>query len=237
MASTHTRIAVTGGDGILASALRPYFPYADYLSRASCDVADGGSAKRWFSAHSYDVVIHAAAATRHDTDPAQLAQVNVVGTANVLHWARKQGARFVYLSTDYLYADTGKPHHKETDPLLPHNAYAWSKLGGECVARLYGNSLVIRGSWYSRLAYAKAPADAFSSRQNVDKAAPDIAALAVSAHTGVVNVGGPRRSQYEIMVTEFNPSVFQVPRRQVQPVPPPQDVSLDCSKARRWLHV
>jgi hypothetical protein len=103
------------------------------------------------------------------------------------------------------------------------------------VARAYPNTMVIRGSWYSTLQYAKAAHDAFTSRQNVDKAAPTIAALSVSTHTGVVNVGGPKRSIYEIVVSEFNQGAFMVPRHQVQPVPPPKDVSLDCSKARRLL--
>lgn len=231
--SSHTRIAVTGGDGILAAALRPYFPNADYLSRQSCDVADGGSVKRWFSQHSYDLVIHAAAETNAAAAPQALAQTNVVGTANVVHWARKQGARLVYLSTDYVYPGTG--NHRETDPVQPHNEYARSKLAGELVARSHPMTMVIRGSWYSTLQYAKAAHDAYTSRQNVDKAAPTIAALSTSTHTGIVNVGGPKRSIYEIVVTEMNPGVFSVPRHQVQPVPPPKDVSLDCSKARRLL--
>jgi dTDP-4-dehydrorhamnose reductase len=224
---------VTGGDGILATALRPYFPHADWLSRQSCDVADGGSVKRWFSQHSYDVIVHAAAETNASADPAALSAVNIGGTANITHWARKQGARLVYCSTDYVYAGHG--NHKETDPVQPHNEYARSKLGGEMVARSYTQTLVIRGSWYSTLQYAKAAHDAYTSRQNVDHAAPTVAALSVSTHTGVVNVGGPRRSIYEICVTEFNPGVFMVPRHQVQPAPPPKDVSLDCTKARRWL--
>lgn len=231
--SNSTRIAITGGTGILATALRPYFPLADFLSRSSCDVANGNSVRQWFSHHSYDVVIHAGAETNAAADPVVLTQTNIVGTANVVHWARKQNARFVYLSTDYVYSGSGS--HKETDPVSPHNAYAWSKLGGECVARSYGDCLVIRGSWYSRLQYAKAAHDAFTSRQNVDKAAPTVAALAVSSYTGVVNVGGPRRSIYEVVVTEHNPGVFSVPRHQVVPSPPPKDVSLDCSKARKWL--
>ena len=38
----------------------------------------------------------------------------------------------------------GKGNYKETDPLLPINNYAWSKLGGETSVQLYKNSLIVR---------------------------------------------------------------------------------------------
>ena len=37
-----------------------------------------------------------------------------------------------------------KRNYKETDPLLPVNNYAWSKLGGETSVQLYKNSLILR---------------------------------------------------------------------------------------------
>ena len=227
--SAHTRIAVTGGFGILATALRPYFPYADFLSRQSCDVADGGSVKRWFSGHSYDLIIHAAAETNAAADPAALTQVNVVGTANVTHWARKQQARLVYASTDYVYPGTGG--HRETDPVFPANGYAWSKLGGECAAQTYEKALIVRGSWYADLTLYKASTDGFTGKLPVEKAAGYLAALSTSTHTGIVNVGGNRRSLYEIVVSEFHPRCQPILRGQAGTAYPiPEDVSLDCSR-------
>ena len=49
----------------------------------------------------------------------------------------------IYFSTNYVYPGT-KGNYKETDPLLPINNYAWSKLGGETSVQLYKNSLIIR---------------------------------------------------------------------------------------------
>ena len=35
------------------------------------------------------------------------------------------------MSTSYVYEGV-RGNYKETDPVLPWNNYAWSKLGGEC---------------------------------------------------------------------------------------------------------
>lgn len=230
--SRTTRIAVTGGDGIMGTALRAYFPHADYLSRASCDVANAASVKAWFSQHTYDTIIHAGAATHHATDPAQLTQVNVVGTANVAHWARKQGARFVYLSSDYVVGDHGLA--REDAPLNPVGHYAWSKLGGECVARSLPNHAVIRGSWYETLLLTRASTDGFTSKLPVAKAASMVATVSASTFTGTIHIGGMRRSLYEITSTEFNPKCAPILRKDVTGVsyPIPADTSLDTSLYR-----
>ena len=229
-----TRIAITGASGRLGQALLPYFPNADYLSKQSCDVANSRSVKDWFGTHQYDLILHLGAQTAHDASPESLAMVNIVGTVSITQWARKQGARMVYASTDYCYQGTG--NHKETDPLLPHGNYAWSKLGGECAVQSYPKSLIVRGSWYSSLEYNKAAIDAFTSKIPVGKAAALFAALSTSTVTGVVNIGGPRRSIYEVVATEFNPRCEPIARRNVQlSYPLPADVSLDVTKMKRIL--
>ncbi len=51
--------------------------------------------------------------------------------------------KLIYFSTSYVYPGN-KGNYKETDGLLPWNNYGWSKLGGECAAQMYKNSLIIR---------------------------------------------------------------------------------------------
>lgn len=232
MTSNRTRIAVTGGTGILATALRDYFPAADYLSRASVDVTNWTSVKQWFSTHTYDLILHLAAETRHDAQARALVNTNIVGTAHVVEFARRQGARLVYTSTDYCYPGTGR--HVESDPVAPSGLYAWSKLGGESVVHSYGASCIVRGSWYSHLQYTRAATDAYTSKVPVAKAAFQIAQVAVSSATGIVNVGGPRRSLFEICATEFNPRVQPCLRSEVRlPYPLPADTSLDLTRFYR----
>ena len=216
----------------MGSALKAYFPLASYPSHDELDVRYGNSVNRYFGQRQFDLVVHCAAATRHDTPLPDLVQDNIVGTANVVMAARKQGARLVVTSTDYVYPGM-RGEYRESDPVLPWNAYAWSKLGAEASAQMYPNALIVRGSWYSTLDFTIAATDAFSSKIPVHEAAYLIASLSCSTLTGVVNVGGPRRSIYEIAL-EFNQRVTPISRANLKhPIPP--DSTLNTEKLRRIM--
>lgn len=226
-----TRILVTGGDGILATALRSFFPLATYVGRGECDVTNAGQVRQVFNAVKPELVIHCAAVTRHDAEPTAYTVGNIQGTINVALAARKLGARLVYPSTDYLMARC------EGDPVSPVNAYAASKYAGESVTAQCapGHSLVIRGSWYSRLDYSHAATDAYTTKLPVATAGHWIAILATSDQTGVMNIAGKRRSLYELAL-QFNERVIPVSRHQLRlPYEVPADCSLDTTKLTTWL--
>ena len=63
--------------------------------------------------------------------------LNIIGTSNVVIACQKLNIKLIYFSTSYVYPGK-KGNYKETDPLLPSNNYAWSKLGGrESAVQLY----------------------------------------------------------------------------------------------------
>jgi dTDP-4-dehydrorhamnose reductase len=220
---------VTGGEGILATALRQYFPYADYCGREVCDVTRPEHVRMAFQNLKPDLVIHCAAVTSHNAEPFAYVQANIQGTVNVAAQAKKLGARVIYPSTDYLGTRT------ETGPVAPVNTYAASKYAGECVVRTLGNALVVRGSWYSRLDLSHAATDAFTSKLPVDRAAYFVSILATSSRTGVVNIAGPRRSIYDIALS-FNERVTPVSRTAIHcGYPIPEDCSLDTARLQSWL--
>jgi UDP-glucose 4-epimerase len=69
--------------------------------------------------------------------PAEDAQVNVVGTVNVLEAARKHDAQVVFSSTGgAIYGECDEPA-SETAPLLPISPYGVAKLAGEEYLRGY----------------------------------------------------------------------------------------------------
>lgn len=227
--SRTTRILVTGGEGILATALKAYFPYADYCGRETCDVTRSEHVRNAFNQLKPEIVIHCAAVTSHNAEPMSYVMGNIQGTVNVVAAARKCGARLVFPSTDYLGA------RREDDPVQPVNAYAASKYAAELSVHLLSTGLAVRGSWYSRLDYSHAATDAFTSKLPVDRAAYYVATLAVSHHTGVVNIAGPRRSLYELALG-FNERVVPVERRQIHcGYEIPGDCSLSTEKLTAWL--
>jgi dTDP-4-dehydrorhamnose reductase len=211
----------------MAQALRPYFGLADYYSKSECDVSNAGQVRAAFNHTKPELVIHLGAVTAHDADPASYTVVNIQGTINVALAAKRQGARLVYASTDYLGAT------RESDAVRPVNSYAKSKYAGECA--LGGDHLAVRGSWYSSLDWTYAATDAFTSKMDVDRAAFYVAALAVSSANGVVNIGGQRRSLYEI-VLQFNEQVVPIKREQLGlPYSIPADCSLNTDKLNRLM--
>ena len=65
----------------------------------------------------------------HEKNISLSIKLNIIGTSNVVIACKKLGIKLIYFSTSYIYPEI-KGNHKESDPLLPVNNYAWSKLGG-----------------------------------------------------------------------------------------------------------
>ena len=84
-----------------------------------------------------DVVIHCAAWTNVDAaeDPENInvvKAVNVDGTANLVRVAKIIDAKFLYVSTDYVFSGDGEePWPADCEEYAPLNIYGQSKLGGE----------------------------------------------------------------------------------------------------------
>ena len=68
---------------------------------------------------------------------------NIIGTSNIVRACKEKNIKLIYFSTNYVYPGK-KGNYSESDPVLPINNYAWSKLGGECAAQMLKNSLILR---------------------------------------------------------------------------------------------
>jgi dTDP-glucose 4,6-dehydratase len=94
----------------------------------------------------YDYILHLAAETHVDnsiTDPLRFVYTNVVGTANMLEFARKQRKlkAFLYFSTDEVFgpAPSGVLY-SEWDRYNSGNPYSATKAGAEELTLAYGNT-------------------------------------------------------------------------------------------------
>jgi dTDP-4-dehydrorhamnose reductase len=147
-----------------------------------------------------DIIIHAGAVTDSTfvkTNPTLAINTNIVGTANISNYCIQHQKRLVYISTDYIYEGT-VGNYKETDPILPYNEYAWTKLGGECSVCLVPNHLIIRTSFGSdEIFYENSWTNQLVSKDYVDVIAPMILKSALSNITGILNIGTEAKSVYE----------------------------------------
>ena len=100
---------------------------------------------------SPEVIFHGAAYTAVDkaeSEPELAEKVNGLGTRNLAYWARQNGARLIYVSTDYVFDGEKKEPYTEKDSPNPLGVYGKSKLLGEIYLQtLLENFLIVRTSW------------------------------------------------------------------------------------------
>ena len=142
-------IIITGGSGRFGGHLKKvrsshklFFP-----NKKELNILKPKSIESYLKAKKANIVIHLAGLSRpmdiHNREIEKSIDLNIIGTANVTKVCSKKNVKLIYLSTHYVYPGT-KGNYAETDPLLPVNNYAWSKLGGEASVQLYENSLILR---------------------------------------------------------------------------------------------
>ena len=145
------KIVVTGGSGRFGEQLKKikskhklFFP-----NKKDLNILKPKSIEAYLKNKKADIVIHLAGLSRpmdiHNKKIEKSIDLNIIGTANVTKICSKKNVKLIYFSTNYVYPGT-KGNYKETEPVLPVNNYAWSKLGGEASVQLYKNSLILRVS-------------------------------------------------------------------------------------------
>ncbi|MDE3066953.1 MAG: dTDP-4-dehydrorhamnose reductase [Verrucomicrobiota bacterium] len=148
------RILVTGGDGLLAHALREIAPRdfeMMFLGRAEFDLARPEVMARQLAALRPHLVINTAAYNQVDRceierDPSWA--VNATGPEALAQLCAARDIRLVHYGTDYVFDGARKTPYSETDPPNPLNHYAAGKLAGERgVLRASPQHLVLRTSW------------------------------------------------------------------------------------------
>ena len=121
-----------------------------------------------------DIILHLAAGSHVDRSidyPMEFVLDNVVGTANILEYARlindnKGLERFVYFSTDEIFGPAPNGiDYKENDRYNSTNPYSATKAGGEELAVAYENT-------YSLPVYVTHTMNVFGERQHPEKFIP-----------------------------------------------------------------
>ena len=118
---------------------------------AEFDLTNGAAAKAFVTDYAPTAVVHCAAYTNVDkaeSEPEICAEVNGMGTMNMVRAALAARAKLVYISTDYVFNGSGDEPWKPDDEYGPLNVYGMSKVQGEDAVRsLMTRFFILRTSW------------------------------------------------------------------------------------------
>jgi dTDP-4-dehydrorhamnose reductase len=145
-----TRYLIAGAGGMLGSDLREVLAGREVtaLGRDDLDITDAAAVRDAVDGH--DVVINAAAYTRVDdaeNDEAAAFAVNATGAGNLADAAALSGARFVQISTDYVFHGDASTPYPEDAPRDPLGAYGRTKAVGEELALRHREVYLVRTAW------------------------------------------------------------------------------------------
>jgi dTDP-4-dehydrorhamnose reductase len=149
------KVLVTGYSGQLGydvvreGKARGYEMYG--TSSHDLDIKDKHGVYTYVAKLKPDVIIHCAAFTgvdKAEDDQEACYEVNVDGTKNLAEIAKEIGAKFLYISTDYVFDGKGNEPFSEMDEPNPIGYYGITKLKGEKVVQsLLTEWFIVRISW------------------------------------------------------------------------------------------
>ena len=147
------KVLITGANGLVGQTLVRKFlimPEFEFLatSASECkvkglnpdrflqmDITNREAVVTVFDLFKPEVVIHCAAMTQVDPceqNPELCDQVNITGVKIVAKAAEQAGAKFICLSTDFVFDGLKGPYSEDDQP-NPVSVYGWSKLQGEFI--------------------------------------------------------------------------------------------------------
>jgi dTDP-4-dehydrorhamnose reductase len=207
------KIVFTGGSGRFGKIFRNintkdkiYFPKKQELN-----VENFKSIKMYLNKVNPTYLIHAAALSRpmeiHKKMISKSIDINIIGTANIVKACEEKNIKLIYFSTNYVYPGK-KGDYEETDPVLPINKYAISKLGGECSVQMYSNSLILRICMTQEpFIHKKAFYDVEMNFMFHTSLAQNL--LKLIDKKGIINVGGDKKTVFNF-AKEFNKNIDKI---------------------------
>lgn len=152
------KVLITGAGGQLGQALQQTAPHhapqgckVVALSRAQFDLLDQTQTTTTIARERPDLIINAAAYTavdRAETEQRLAKAVNATAPGTLAAAAQRAGARFIHLSTDFVFdGESSRPYTPEDTP-SPLGAYGRTKLEGErAVLHEKPDALILRTAW------------------------------------------------------------------------------------------
>ena len=230
------KTVVTGGNGRFGKELRKN-SNQNYLfpSKKKLNILNLTSIENYLKKYKPKYLIHLAGFSRpmieHEYNISKSIQLNIIGTSNIVIACKKFNIKLIYFSTSYIYPGK-KGNYKETDPILPCNNYAWSKIGGESAVQMYKNSLILRvcmteKPFVHKSAYANMKANFIFH----DEIIPIL--KKVINKRGILNIGGPSKSVYNFAKV-YNPKIKKIYLKKNDKLMP-KNSSMNLNKLKKLI--
>ena len=232
------KIIVTGGSGRFGKILKDTLSKKyKFPNKKELNIMSINSIEKYLKKSKAKTLIHLAGLSRpmiqHEIDIIKSINLNIIGTCNIVIVCKKLNIKLIYFSTSYIYPGD-KGNYKETDPVLPVNNYAWSKLGGETAVQMYGNSLIIRACMTEKpFVHDKALTDVYLNfifQEEIAKVLPQLIKL-----KGVLNVGGPIQTVYKF-ASKYNASVKKISSKNMKNVLYKKKMSMNISRFKKIIN-
>ena len=231
------KIVVTGGSGRFGKVLKDnvdknyYFP-----NKKELNILKLNSIIKYLKKVKPKYLIHLAGLSRplslHEQDLEKSIKLNIIGTSNVTIACSKLNIKLIFFSTSYLYPGK-KGNYKETDPLLPQNNYAWSKLGAESAVKMYKNSLILRVSmtekpFIHKYAFADMKTNFIFHNEFVK------ILKKILRFKGTLNVGGPSMTVYDF-AKKYNSKVKKKYLKKTKNIKIPLNSSMNLNRLKKLI--
>ncbi len=150
------QILITGANGQLGNEinrLKTGFPEWNFLFTDvdTLDITDEAAVRDYIDTQNIDFVVNCAAYTAVDkaeSDYDLAHRVNALAPQILARQSQRAGARFIHVSTDYVFAGNACVPYAEEDAPDPQGVYGKTKLAGEQFALAENpNTVILRTAW------------------------------------------------------------------------------------------
>ncbi|MBU5673832.1 dTDP-4-dehydrorhamnose reductase [Paenibacillus brevis] len=149
------KVLVTGASGQLGRDVVAHLKRSGHeviaSDRDALDITDPAACQSFIQQFQPEVVIHCAAYTavdRAETEVESAYAVNAAGTRNMVVASEQIGAKFCYISTDYVFDGNSELPYHEYDNTNPQSIYGKSKRAGEVLVQSLSSAyFIVRTSW------------------------------------------------------------------------------------------
>ena len=149
------KVLITGANGMVARAAAEYCCGVGddviALSHSDLDISDHHAVGELLRSIEPEALLNCAAYTNVDgaeSEKQRAYDTNATGVENLADVCQKIGARFVTISTDYVFDGQNRGFYTQRDTPIPRGVYAKTKYYGEILARnTYARSIIVRSGW------------------------------------------------------------------------------------------